>query len=48
MIGMLLVEKPGPLKFVERLREERKFASVAELQDRLRVDERIARAVLNG
>lgn len=36
------------LQFVERLREERKFASVAELQDRLRVDERLARAVLNG
>jgi len=34
--------------FVERLREERKFVSTEDLQGRLRVDERIARALIEA
>ncbi|MBN1868624.1 riboflavin biosynthesis protein RibF [Candidatus Sumerlaeota bacterium] len=34
--------------FVDRMREERKFASEQELTERLRVDEKIARAILES
>ena len=46
--GETLYDSALRVYFVERLREERKFGSTEELQSRLRVDEKIARALLEA
>jgi riboflavin kinase/FMN adenylyltransferase len=46
--GDSLYERRMRVYFIERIREERKFPDAEALIERIRTDERIARAVLEG